>query len=187
MKTKSAIKLFGVMVLAAYLSAPACGNKSNNANPPPPVVGPGGIGNCIPGQLCNGVNGGVALLNGPTFSSLDYQGSTMILNFASGQSFTGGQAYNGSVQISGSVRLNMSCYGLPPGEYPVQGTGTWQSGYGGSIARVQAQLNMNAGQVVLSSVLIKYGQDNLVPDAPYGFYLQGPVYISACGGTFTAM
>lgn len=166
---KKAQKVFGkyeryfyalavVLAFSVYILMPGCGgNKANNnANVIPQT--------CLPGQICTGpyttAAQGIPLLNGPTVSYLDQQGSQIILTWAAPQ-YNAGQAYSGSVNVTGTIRLAPgSCYGMPGGEYQVQGQGVWQSGYAGAVAAVQAQLQVVGGG---------YAQQQQ-PYNPYGGY-----------------
>src|SRR5437870_5681559 len=112
------------LALGMYMLTPGCGNKSSNNAAVPPISG--GLPNCIPGQICN-IPGaqGVPLLNGPSLSSLDSQGSTLLLNFAA-PSLQAGQSYSGPVNIVGTLHLPSGCWSIPPGDYPITGQGMWQ-------------------------------------------------------------
>ena len=129
---------------AAYLLVPGCGNKGNNSANNAPYIPV-----CQPGQYCGNFNtaGGVPLINAPSFSALDPMqgGSSLTLSFAA-PNVVAGQAYTGPVNISGTLHIaNGACPGGPGGDFPVQGQGTWNSGYAGQIALVSGQLTVNAG------------------------------------------
>lgn len=189
MKSKRNVVMYAVTAMMVGLILQGCPGKNNSGAPPPqgPITGVPPGGGCLPGQAnCLVPGGGVALLNGPAIASLDYNGSSMILNFAA-TNVTTGQPYTGQVNIAGTIRLARGCGMLPPGDYPVQGQGNWVSNYAGAVAGVNGSLSMSTGQAVqLGSILVHYGQDQFNP-GPVGFYFQGPVYIAACGGTFTAL
>ncbi|MBK9294847.1 MAG: hypothetical protein IPM57_10485 [Oligoflexia bacterium] len=155
-KNKKANKIFGnyekffyafavALGFTAYILMPGCGgNKSTNTNPTYPPT-------CLPGQICTPTNPyqnaqGIPLINGPTYSALDQQGSQLTLTWAAPQ-YAAGQAYNGPVNVSGSLRIAPgACANLPSGgEFQVQGQGNWASGYAGALAAVQANLTVVGG------------------------------------------
>lgn len=189
---KDVFKKVTAVALFALTLQGCGGNRDNNNAIPPQYFPPGGQVNCIPGQPnCynpGGVYSGGPLLNGPAVSSLDGMGSAMILQFAaSGATGTSSQ-YNGQVAINGTIQLAPgACFNLPPGNYPVQGQGVWVSGYAGAVAGIQAQLQMQNGQITITSAVIKSGTNPLNPQAGFGNFLQGLVQVSVCGRTFTAL
>jgi len=182
----SFLVMFGAF---AYLTIPGCGNKSNNnPNGGTAIVPPNGAP-CLPGQNCSIPGpGGIPLLSGPSFSSLDSRGSSILLSFAA-QQVVAGQPYSGPVTVSGTINLAPgSCFYLPPGSYPIQGQGIWVSNYGGALGGVEATLQMNNGTVQIYAATVRFGQDPLNPQgSPTGYYMHGQVYVSACNITFTAL
>ena len=199
MKTSKA-KVSQIVLTAFALSTAlitGCGSKSNN-NQQLPYVPPTAV-TCVPGQICpTGIVGGTTLIPAPTVSSLDYQGSALILNYAATGATTPiagtttSQAYNGTVTITGTLHLVAgACLNLPPGDYPVQGQGQWISNYGGAVAGIQATLQAQNSSVQIGTSLISAGQDpygtTVQGVAPSGYYLQGQVAVSMCGRVFTAL
>ncbi|MDZ4677442.1 MAG: hypothetical protein SGI74_08020 [Oligoflexia bacterium] len=177
-----------------YLTVPGCGNKSSNNNPASNVgiIPIGGIcqpgqPNCVPGGVAPA--GGIPLLNGPAVTSLDSNGSIMVLSFGA-PNITPGQAYAGPVSVSGTVTFGPGgCISLPPGQQiPIQGQGFWTSGFAGSIAGVQANLQLANNSSLAMNVTIQYGVDTHLPGSPTGFYMQGQVSIPGCSPiTYTAL
>lgn len=189
------VLLFFVAGVGIYLMTPGCGNKDDSAaqpNPYNPYNNPYGV-NCIPGQPCNYKGGpGIPMLNSPTFSILDYQGSTMQLYFTATSNYVAGRDYSGPVNVTGFIRLNRPCgynmggmYGGGGNQIPVNGTLSWWSNYAGAIALVQGQLQSNVGPIIFGSSLIKSGFTPVSQNAN-GNYLEGQLFIAACNANLLA-
>jgi hypothetical protein len=116
--------LYVLPLLTLTLFLTACPNNSDNGGSPtrpfiPPI--------CPAGTICNTGVGGTALLNGPTLSYLDQNGTALILNFGAAGGAVAGRQYNGPIHITGEIRLPQGC-----GLYSGYGNG-YGYGHGGGV------------------------------------------------------
>lgn len=170
------------ILAAVYVLTPACGSKNSST-----TNSTNGV--CVAGQVCPTVVGGYPLLPTPTYSALDpSHQTTLILSWAAPTAITAGTPYTGTVNIAGTLTLAPGvCAGLPSGGVlQLNGQGTWESGYGGFVARVQGNLNIVSGGSGTVSV-----SPALIAPAPaggsYGFVMKygSAVTVPFCGISYT--
>ncbi|MCC6278277.1 MAG: hypothetical protein IT289_10220 [Oligoflexia bacterium] len=183
---KGALAFFTLAGVTMYLMVPGCsGNKNDPRQNPYGQVPPGGA-YCPPGQPCAPIPGGpgVPLLNGPAYSS--FAGGEMLLQ-VSGTGVVPGQPANGQANFTGTVLFQPGACGmLPPGQYPIQGTGVFVSGYAGSIGGVEGSLSIPGGAVTVQGA-IWLTSDPMNPGAPPLYRLQGNMMAPICNRNITLL
>jgi hypothetical protein len=175
MKRKYIAIIFGVVALTLNLMIPACGSKNSATSPYASTL-------CVTGQVCTGITG-TPLFPAPIISSIDAFGSaTQMQIYASNYTSGGGSA---NVTVQAIVYIAQNSYGCPPGQYSVQGTGTWSSNYGGTLGLINAQMTGTSGFTVQLSGEVFQGQDPSASQAT-SFYYVGR-FANSCDASATAL
>ena len=175
--------VLGLTALLGFVMA-GCGKRDENA-----AVNPG---YCAPGQYCpnggfpggypGGVPGGTTgpATYGPVYSTLDFNGSYVVLTINVSSSVAVGQA-----QMSGTLNLAPGTCGAIQGmSMPIQGNSSFVPNYGGAIGQIAGGfLSGPYGGIQLGSLLLKFGSGNpaLSGGRGSGFYLEGAFNIVGCG------
>jgi hypothetical protein len=155
-----------LVALALNLVFPACGSKSGNT-----AYSPYSNFSCIPGQQCNGING-TPMFPAPVMTSVDsYGSSAQMMIYASGYSAGYGN-YSGPVTVQAIVMISPSNqYGCPPGQYMLQGQGSFQANYGGTLGAITGQMSGQSGFQVQLNGEIYGGQDPYESQQTQFFYM----------------
>ncbi len=150
-----------VLVFAIFINLviPACGSKNNNNSNQYPY----GVGtSCING-VCSGV-GGTPMFPTAIMTTIDNYGSGAQIMIYS----TGGTTVNVQAQVYISPQQGL----CQPGTFMVQGSGSWQPNYGGTLGFIQASMTGSGGFSVQLSGEVYGGQDPY-QSQPTQFFYQG--------------
>jgi len=161
-----------VATLAIFLNLviPACGSKNNNNSNPNAYST-----SCLNG-VCNGING-TPMFPTAIMTSIDNYGSGAQIMIYS----TGGA----SVMIQAQVYISPSQGVCQPGTFMVQGSGSWQPNYGGTLGLLQGSLTGSGGFSVQLSGEVFGGQDPYL-SAPTQYFYQGH-FANSCDPNSTAL
>ena len=143
------------------LIIPACGSKNETGSPY-------ATAQCLPGVACTGVTG-TPLTPYPILTAIDSYGSMAQIMIYSTGTQTGG--YSGQVTVQAQVYMSPYQQYCPPGNYAVQGTGSFQANYGGTLGLVQSSMTGSSGFTVQLSGEVYQGQDPFQTQATQFYYM----------------